>query len=72
METRPFELRKVDLSLPESKPWRQLYDFDIPVIHIKKMTADEERVTEAAQAVKLMHRFTLEQVGAKMDEVENS
>ena len=29
---RPFVLREVDLARPESRPWRELYDFDIPVV----------------------------------------
>ncbi|KJZ76601.1 hypothetical protein HIM_03937 [Hirsutella minnesotensis 3608] len=69
---RPFELQQVDLSLSKSKPWRDVYDFDIPVIHVSKATAKEEQVGSVGKAVKLMHRFTPEQVEAKMDEVERS
>ncbi|KAM4059490.1 glutaredoxin-like protein [Hirsutella rhossiliensis] len=69
---RPFVFQKVDLALPESRPWRELYDFDIPVIHISKAAAKEEDVGMAGKAVKLMHRFTPEQVEAKMDKVQSS
>jgi hypothetical protein len=40
-------------------------------IHISKAAAAEEQVTLASKAVKLMHRFTPEQVQAKMDEAES-
>lgn len=29
---RPFVFATVDLARPESRPWRELYDFDIPVV----------------------------------------
>ncbi|EQL00601.1 hypothetical protein G6O67_002452 [Ophiocordyceps sinensis] len=68
---RPFVFATVDLARPESRPWRELYDFDIPVIHISKAAAEEEDAGMAGEAVKLMHRFTPEQVEAKMDEVQS-
>ncbi|KAG6026453.1 hypothetical protein E4U41_001263 [Claviceps citrina] len=67
---RPFAYNEVNLALPESNPWRELYDFDIPVIHISKSSATEEQVSTAGKAVKLMHRFTTDQVQAKMNQVE--
>ena len=89
-DTRPFVYGEVNLA--ESKSWRELYDFDIPVvscrldytptavsvmltsaqIHISRAEAKEENVSKAGKAVKLMHRFTPEQVEAKMDQVEES
>jgi len=30
--SRPFTLREVDIVKPEAKPWRDLYDFDVPVV----------------------------------------
>jgi len=41
-------------------------------IHISRAEAREEQVDAAGKAVKLMHRFTPEQVEAKMDQVEES
>lgn len=41
-------------------------------IHISKSSAPGEDVSTASKAAKLMHRFTPEQVEAKMDEVERS
>ncbi|KAK2600242.1 hypothetical protein QQS21_005038 [Conoideocrella luteorostrata] len=69
-DKRPFAYKEVNLALPESKSWKELYDFDIPVIHISKASAAEEQVTSASKAVKLMHRFTTDQVEYKMDQVE--
>ncbi|KAG5968559.1 hypothetical protein E4U56_000308 [Claviceps arundinis] len=69
-DQRPFAYKEVNLALLESKTWRELYDFDIPVIHVSKSSAEEEQVASAGKAVKLMHRFTTDQVQAKMDQVE--
>ncbi|KAH0595355.1 hypothetical protein MHUMG1_07107 [Metarhizium humberi] len=71
-DKRPFAYKEVNLALPESRSWREFYDFDIPVIHISKVNAAEEQVNAAGKAVKLMHRFTVEQVEAKMDQVEKN
>lgn len=39
-------------------------------IHIAKADAVEEQVDTAYKVAKLMHRFTVEQVEQKMDQVE--
>jgi hypothetical protein len=40
-------------------------------IHIAKSSAPKEDVSTASKALKLMHRFTPEQVEAKMDQAES-
>ncbi|CEJ81722.1 Putative Glutaredoxin domain-containing protein [[Torrubiella] hemipterigena] len=67
-DKRPFEFKEVNLS--NSEKWRNLYDFDIPVIHFAKANSPEEDVAKAAKAIKLMHRFTPEQVEEKMDLID--
>ncbi|KAI5466658.1 hypothetical protein BGZ63DRAFT_418422 [Mariannaea sp. PMI_226] len=73
-DKRPFEYKEVnvDLPQPESKQWKDLYDFDVPVIHISKATAPEEDPAKSGKAIKLMHRFTIEQVEDKMNKAEQS
>ncbi|KAF6837570.1 glutaredoxin domain-containing protein [Colletotrichum plurivorum] len=71
-DRRPFAYTEVDVEKPEAKRWKDLYGFDVPVIHISKAEAPEEdpdpRVV--GKAVKLMHRFDPGQIEAKMDQVE--
>ncbi|RDW75042.1 glutaredoxin-like protein [Coleophoma cylindrospora] len=67
---RPFHYEEIDVMTPEGKIWRDLYEFDTPVIHVSKAAKGEELVKQAGKAVKLMHRFTAEEVTAKMDAVE--
>lgn len=104
-DARPFAFKEVDIVKPESQDWKDLYDFDVPVvsfpqlfehllcpvpntsfafpfqnakkthnqkIHISKASAPEEDPKLVSQALKLMHRFTPEQVKAKMDEAEKA
>ncbi|KAL5614668.1 hypothetical protein BROUX41_004764 [Berkeleyomyces rouxiae] len=68
--TRAFELQQVNLSAAGTQAWKDLYDFDVPVIHIAKAGASNETPQGAAKAVKLMHRMTAAEVEAKMDVVE--
>ncbi|KAI1505256.1 hypothetical protein F5X99DRAFT_405149 [Biscogniauxia marginata] len=72
-DSRPFHFKEIDIIESDSVPrWRDLYEFDVPVIHINKSSAPEEHPQAASKAVKLMHRFTTDQVRAKMDAVEGS
>ncbi|KAL1840647.1 hypothetical protein VTJ49DRAFT_255 [Mycothermus thermophilus] len=69
-DRRPFLFQEVDIVKPENKGWRDLYDFDVPVIHVSKVTAPAEDPKLSSKAAKLMHRFTVEEVLAKMDDAE--
>ncbi|KAI1330929.1 hypothetical protein F5Y16DRAFT_361600 [Xylariaceae sp. FL0255] len=72
-DARPFQFKEIDIVKSETGPqWRELYDFDVPVIHISKSSASEEKPELVSTAVRLMHRFTVDQVQAKMDEVEKA
>ncbi|EOO02084.1 putative glutaredoxin domain-containing protein [Phaeoacremonium minimum UCRPA7] len=71
-DTRPFAFKEIDIIKPEAQGWRDLYDLDVPVIHISKAKAPEEEPKLASQALKLMHRFTPEEVKAKMDAAEKA
>lgn len=31
-DKRPFEFEEIDIIKPESKTWRDLYEFDVPVV----------------------------------------
>lgn len=31
-DTRPFQFKEVDIMKPEAKAWRDMYDFDVPVV----------------------------------------
>lgn len=69
-DKRPFSFKEIDIVKPEAKAWRDLYEFDVPVIHISKAQGSPEDPSLSGKASKLMHRFTPEDVQAKMDTVE--
>ncbi|KAK8090043.1 hypothetical protein PG997_005004 [Apiospora hydei] len=69
--SRPFEYAEVDIIKDESIPrWRDLYEFDVPVIHVSKATAPKEDPKSASKALKLMHHLNAVDVQKKMDEAE--
>ena len=88
-DLQPFAFKEVDIIDPKAKAWRDVYEFDVPVvcfslcvisetpvdtcqIHISKAQALEEQPSQCGQAVKLMHRFTPDEVKQKMDHVETA
>ncbi|KAL2757562.1 hypothetical protein ACRALDRAFT_2097417 [Sodiomyces alcalophilus JCM 7366] len=71
-DRRPFEYHEVDISAPDAKPWKDLYDFDVPVIHLSKASAPKEDPQLVTKAIKLMHRFSPEEIQAKMDQAEQA
>ncbi|KAI9862483.1 MAG: hypothetical protein M1813_004334 [Trichoglossum hirsutum] len=68
-EKRPFEYHEIDVMKPEGRAWKDLYEFDTPVIHIRRSEVIEEPGI-AAKARKLMHRFTEGQVEDMMEIAE--
>ncbi|KAK0383157.1 hypothetical protein NLU13_9070 [Sarocladium strictum] len=71
-DQRPFVYKEIDVDKTEVKTWKELYDYDVPVIHIANASSPEEDPKKIGKAVKLMHRFTPDQVQDKMDQVEES
>ncbi|KAK6842677.1 glutaredoxin domain containing protein [Apiospora arundinis] len=72
-DARHFEYKEIDIIKDESVPrWRDLYEFDVPVIHVSRAVAPEEHPKSASKALKLMHRFTVDEVQAKMDVAEGA
>ncbi|KAL1878738.1 hypothetical protein Daus18300_002014 [Diaporthe australafricana] len=69
-DSRPFVYKEIDIVKPAAQNWKELYDVDVPVIHVSKAGSPEEDPKLASQALKLMHRFTSEQVKATMDKAE--
>ncbi|OBT41666.1 hypothetical protein VE00_07637 [Pseudogymnoascus sp. WSF 3629] len=55
---------------PDQTVWRNLYEFDTPVIHVTNASSPEEDPELSGKAKKLMHRFTAEEVQKKMNDAE--
>uniref|UniRef100_A0A381LHQ9 Glutaredoxin-like protein n=1 Tax=Blumeria graminis f. sp. tritici 96224 TaxID=1268274 RepID=A0A381LHQ9_BLUGR len=67
---RPFEYREINVMDPESLGWRDIYEFDVPVVSISASSQGEECTKLSSHAQKLMHRFKPQDVVAKMNLVE--
>jgi glutaredoxin len=61
-QRRPFEYQEVDTGAKGQEQWRNLYQFDIPVLHA---AANPDLVTYTKI---IMHRFSEKEVEALMDE----
>ncbi|KAK6362827.1 hypothetical protein TWF730_000280 [Orbilia blumenaviensis] len=56
------QFKKIDISEPVNEKWHDAYVFDVPVLHL-------ENEQEPSRILKLMHRFTPEEIGAKAKEL---
>ncbi|EXJ77804.1 hypothetical protein A1O3_10033 [Capronia epimyces CBS 606.96] len=69
---RPVDYVEVDIMSPGQEKWKAVYDFDVPVLHVDKGAgkADSSNGPTLDAAKKLMHRFTVQEVEAAVEEVE--
>ncbi|TQS38994.1 hypothetical protein Golomagni_00487 [Golovinomyces magnicellulatus] len=67
---RSFKYHEIDIMKSESKKWRDLYEFDTPVIHINDSDQTDELPDLSSSAIKLMHRFKVNEVIAEMDRLQ--
>jgi glutaredoxin len=65
-QRRPFDYTEVDIMTPENKSWKDVYEFDVPVLHVQ---TDTGKGSEEPR--KLFHRFTEQEVEKVVDEVES-
>ncbi|EMD01141.1 hypothetical protein BAUCODRAFT_62285 [Baudoinia panamericana UAMH 10762] len=69
-DKRHFEYREMDVM--RHKRWKDLYEFDVPVVHFDRKAGGNEDFETTAQARKLMHRINETEVQSVMDEVEKA
>lgn len=65
-QRKPFDYAEVDIMLPEHKAWRDVYEFDVPVLHVQHGAAADS----SAPVKKLFHRFTEQEVETLVDKAE--
>lgn len=71
-DRKPFHYDEVDVMAPGNGRWKDIYEFDTPVVHIDKENQDGGSVQTKANALKLMHRFKQDQIEALMDKAVHS
>lgn len=67
-QRRPLAYTEIDIMIPQNKPWKDVYEFDVPVLHIQP--ADESG--DPSKLRKLFHRFSESEVEKVVDEVKAS
>jgi len=69
---RSFEYDEIDIMATGQHQWKNIYEFDTPVIHVQRIFHTYAKPNIVTEARKLMHRFTEEEVEALVDEAEGS
>jgi glutaredoxin len=64
-QRRPFPYSEVDIMAPENKQWKDVYEFDVPVLHVQSPKSDDESGLR-----KLFHRFSESEVEKVVDDAE--
>ncbi|KAL2871958.1 glutaredoxin family protein [Aspergillus lucknowensis] len=63
---RPFDYSEVDIMAPGNKEWRDVYEFDVPVLHVQHAN----KAGKLSDPKKLFHRFTEQEVETLVDDAE--
>lgn len=50
--------------------WKNNYEFDVPVLHVQRVTYTYSKPDILSEARKLMHRFSVEEVEKLVEEAE--
>ncbi|THX55286.1 hypothetical protein D6D06_05008 [Aureobasidium pullulans] len=66
-DKRPFEYDEINVMDHSDQKWKNMYEFDTPVIHIDK-AKEASQFGTTHEAKKLMHRFKEHEVEKLMDE----
>ncbi|MCJ1402574.1 hypothetical protein MMC11_005794 [Xylographa trunciseda] len=67
---RSFEYNEVDVMAEGQNEWKDMYEFDVPVVHVQRVFHTYSKPDIVTEARKLMHRFKEEEVEVLIDEAE--
>jgi glutaredoxin len=72
-QSQPVKYSEVDIMEQGQEKWKDSYDFDVPVLHIDRISNTGKDFQPSLDAAcKLMHRFTVEEVENAVRKVEGS
>jgi hypothetical protein len=63
---KPVQYSEVDIMEPGNKAWKDVYEFDVPVLHVQ---TEAKASGELSDPRKLFHRFTEQEVEKVVNEV---
>ncbi|KAI9372488.1 hypothetical protein BJX61DRAFT_443093 [Aspergillus egyptiacus] len=61
----PFDYSEVDIMGPGNKAWKDVYEFDVPVLHVQSATNGT-----LSDPKKLFHRWTEQEVETLVNDAE--
>ena len=67
---RTVEYNEVDVMAAGQKQWKQLYQYETPVLHIERVFHTYSKPNIVTEAKKLWHRFSVEDIEKLVDEAE--
>ena len=68
---RPIDYSEIDVMAQGQEHWKDLYEFDTPVLHVQRVSYTYSKPDIVSEAKKLMHRFSPEQIEKLVDEAES-
>jgi hypothetical protein len=74
-KAQPDRVKYSEIDIMDSTQghWRDVYDFDVPVLHVDRVAdVGKQFETSLDAAKKLMHRFTVEEVEKAVRDVEGA
>ncbi|KAI9656735.1 MAG: hypothetical protein M1821_003374 [Bathelium mastoideum] len=69
-DKRPFEYQEIDVMAAGQQAWKDLYEFDTPVVHVEKSANQDSLLSRGSR--KLMHRFIETDIEKLMNQAEQS
>src|SRR5436189_6115786 len=69
---RPFTYSEVDVMIPENKIWKDVYELDVPVLHVQRILSPMDDSENLSTPKKFFHRFTEQEIGKAIDEARES
>ena len=67
---RTVEYNEVDVMAADQKPWRRLYQYETPVLHVERVFHTPSKPSVMTEAKKLWHRFSVEDIEKLVNEAE--
>ncbi|KAJ5279746.1 hypothetical protein N7478_005118 [Penicillium angulare] len=67
---RPFEYVEKDIMDPVNVSWKEVYDYDVPVLHVQSVNNGLPKEADLSDARKLFHRWTEQEVEQLVNEAE--
>ncbi|KIW06756.1 uncharacterized protein PV09_02446 [Verruconis gallopava] len=65
-DVRPFDYQEINVMAPGQEEWKNVYEFDTPVVHVDKAF----RCQTTTFSLKTMHKIMPDQIHQLMDKVE--